>query len=382
MNSVNRTTAIVASAVGLAAVAGAGVGAGSYAAFSGGNGSTTTITREATPAPVARTATAELPVTEIYRRAAQSVVEITTTLGNTGNTPFGGSQTEEAQGSGFVYDTDGHIVTNEHVVAGATSLYVTLQDGKRLKATVVGSDASTDVAVIKVDPSGLKPLQLADSSQVQVGEGAVAIGSPFGYEDSVTAGIVSALHRQIDAPNNFTIDDAIQTDAAINHGNSGGVLLDMQGHVIGVTAQIASDNGGNNGVGFAIPSNTVKSVAKQLIASGSVGHAYLGVTITTIPASAAQALGLPAGVELTTVKAGTPAAKAGLVGSKGSKTVAGQSFPTGGDVITRVDGKLVATADALRDAIDSHQPGETVTITYTRNGVEHNAQVKLVDRPS
>ena len=174
-------------------------------------------------------------------------------------TPFGGGQQGQAQGSGFVYDTAGHVITNEHVVEGANSISVRFWNGAAYKATLVGTDPSTDVAVIKVDApaSMLHPLELGNSSAIQVGQGVVAIGSPYGLEETVTAGIVSALHREMTAPNDFTIGDSIQTDAAINHGNSGGPLLDLTAKVIGVNSQIESDSGDNAGVGFAIPSNTV-----------------------------------------------------------------------------------------------------------------------------
>src|SRR5206468_775980 len=174
----------------------------------------------------------------------------------------------------------GNVITNAHVVDGATSISVRFWNGATYKGTVVGSDPSTDLAVVHVDaPSSLLvPLTLGDSSAVEVGDGVVAIGAPFGLEETVTSRIVSALHRQIDAPNNFTIPDSIQTDAAINHGNSGGPLLDLQGKVIGVNAQIESDSGGNDGVGFAIPSNTVKAIVSQLLANGKAQHAFLGVS--------------------------------------------------------------------------------------------------------
>src|SRR5205085_3039989 len=265
--------------------------------------------------------TSSLSVNEIYRRAYKGVVELTVTT-NQGATPFGGSNTQRAQGSGFVYDTQGDIVTNEHVVDGATSVSVQFWNGATYKATVVGTDASTDLAVVHVNaPSSLLvPLGLGNSDNVAVGDGAVAIGSPFGLEETVTSGIVSALHRQIEAPNNFTIANAIHTDAAINHGNSGGPLLDMQGKVIGVNAQIQSDSGGNEGVGFAIPSNTVKSVVTQLVGRGKVEHAFLGVSAVTIPASVAGDLNLAAGAEVATIRTGTPAAKAGFRAATGART--------------------------------------------------------------
>ena len=243
------------------------------------------------------------------------------------------------------------------MVDGATSISVRFWNGQSYKAEVVGTDASTDLAVLKVDApaSVLQPLALADSSTVQVGDGVVAIGSPFGLEDTVTSGIVSALHRQMTSPNGFTIDDAIQTDAAINHGNSGGALLDAQAKVIGVTAQIESDSGGNDGVGFAIPSNTVKSIVSQLISSGKVEHAYLGVAVES-GADAAR---------ISEVRSGTPAAQAGLR-----------------DVVTAIDGTKITSADALTNAIGVKSPGDTVSVTYTRAGASHTVDITLTSRPN
>jgi putative serine protease PepD len=297
---------------------------------------------------------------------------------------FGSGEAQQAQGSGFVYDAQGHIVTNEHVVDGADSISVKFSNGGSYKATLVGSDASTDLAVLKVDAptSLLTPLTLADSSNVAVGDSVVAIGSPFGLEGSITAGIVSALHRQMTAPNNFTINDSIQTDAAINHGNSGGPLLNAQGRVIGITSQIESDSGGNDGVGFAVPSNTVRSVVSQLLSSGTVEHAYLGVGVDTIPGSAAKRLGEAAGVAITEVRSTTPARRAGLRAATGSRTVDGVTYPTGGDVVTAIDGKRVTTAAQLQSAIDAHSPGDTVALTIARGGNTRTVKVTLANRPA
>jgi putative serine protease PepD len=257
-------------------------------------------------------------------------------------------------------------------------------NGSVYKATVVGSDASTDLAVIKVDApqSVLHPIAFGDSSKLQVGDGVVAIGSPFGLEETVTSGIVSALHRQMEAPNNFTINDSIQTDAAINHGNSGGPLLNSQGQVIGVNAQIRSDSGGSDGVGFAIPSNTIRSIASQLLGSGKVEHAYLGVQVQTIPASVASQLNLVEGVELSVVRSGTPAQQAGLKAANGTKAVGGDTYSTGGDVITSIDGQKVTTSQELQRAVDAKHPGDTISVDYWRDGKSHTAQVKLANRPS
>ncbi len=318
---------------------------------------------------------------EIYRQTYQGVVEIT--VSSPQATPTG-NQEAQVQGSGFVIDSDGHIVTNEHVVDKADSVSVRFWNGNTYKASVVGSDPSTDLAVIKVDaPSSvLHPLQLGDSNQLRVGDTVVAIGSPFGLEETLTSGIVSALHRQMQAPNQFTINDSIQTDAAINHGNSGGPLLNSSAQVVGVNAQIAGDTGANVGVGFAIPSDTVKSIADTLISSGKVEHAYLGVSVQEIPSTVAGQLGAVEGVEITRVSSNTPAERANLVGSTGQKTIEGQTYPTGGDVITAIDGQKVTTAEGVQQAIDAHHPGDTIEITYWRKGESKTVSVKLATRPA
>ena len=350
---------LLATALVVAAGAVAGAGAAVYAALSPGR--TNTVVRQVTvrdSQPAAKTET--LSVNSIYRAAYKGVVEITVTSQTSGPSTFGGgSQTQKAQGSGFVYDAKGDIVTNQHVVDGAQSVSVKFWNGKTYGAHVVGTDASTDLAVIKVDaPSSLlQPLTLGDSSSLAVGDGVVAIGSPFGLEETVTSGIVSALHRQMTSPSGFAIPDSIQTDAAINHGNSGGPLFDTQGKVVGVTAQIESDSGGNDGVGFAIPSNTVRSVADQLISSGKARHAYLGVSLSSTSSTA----------QVGAVRSGTPAAGAGL---------------KAGDVITALDGKSVASSAELESAIAAHKPGDSVSLTYTRGGKSHTVQLKLASRPS
>ena len=359
---------------------GAGGGAVAYSAFSSDPKTVVREVRVGNSEPAA--STSALSIGEIYRRSYKGVVEITVT--STSTNPFGSGETQQAQGSGFVYDSQGNIVTNEHVVDGAKSVSVRFWNGDTYKATVVGSDPSTDLAVIKVDApeSILSPLTVGDSAKVLVGDGVVAIGSPFGLEETITSGIVSALHRQMKAPNNFSINDSIQTDAAINHGNSGGPLLNAEGQVIGVNAQIRSDGGGSDGVGFAIPSDTITLIATQLIGTGKAEHAYLGVGVQTIPESVASDLKLVAGVELQKVTSGTPAAKAGLHGATGTKIVDGDQYATGGDVVTEVDGQTVATAEELQRAIDAKHPGDTVSITYWRNGKSHTTDVKLATRPT
>ena len=377
MTSTRSRTLTVGAALLAAAAVGAGAGAGTYALLADDSG---TVVREV---PVEGSETASrsgLSVAAIYARSYKGVVEITSTSSDASG--FGGQQ--RAQGSGWVYDTDGHIVTNQHVVDGARSISVRFWNGATHPAEVVGTDPSTDLAVIKVGaPSSiLQPLQVGDSSALSVGDGVVAIGSPFGLEGTVTSGIVSALNRQMTAPNRFTITNSIQTDAAINHGNSGGPLLNAQGRVVGVNAQIESDSGGNDGVGFAIPSSTVKAIVPQLAETGEAEHAYLGVEIETIPAGVASQLELTPGVEITTVRLDTPAERAGLRAASGSETVNGERYPTGGDVITEIDGRAVTSAAQLQDAVDSKRPGETVTLTYFRGGEQHTVEVKLAARPS
>ena len=385
MRSTRRTVA--ATALAASALAGAGVGVGTYAALNH-DGGTTTIRQVAAPASSSQSVSSAgtLSVAKIYGLASRGVVEISVTTSGSGDStfPFGQGGTQSAQGSGFVYDTAGHVITNDHVVDGANSISVKFSGGATYKATVVGTDPSTDLAVLKIDaPSSvLHPLTLGDSSALQVGDGVVAIGSPFGLEETVTSGIVSALHREITSPNHFAIEDAIQTDAAINHGNSGGPLLSLQGQVIGVNAQIQSEGGGNDGVGFAVPSNTVDTIVGKLLANGKVEHAYLGVGIQTIPKAFADQLGGTAGAAVTDVKAGTPAQKAGLHKATAQKTIQGVPYATGGDVITKIDGTAIATDDALRRAVDAHQPGDKVTLTYVRNGKTQTATITLGTRPS
>ncbi len=341
-----RTTPSVTLAAALAAGAliGAGGGAATYAALSSGKGQT--VVRQVTVNDSQPTSSGgNLSVQSIYRLAYKGVVEIAASQG---------------QGSGFVYDGDGHIVTNAHVVEGASSLSVKFWNGKSYTARVVGTDPSTDLAVLKVNApvSELFPLSLGDSTKLVVGDPVVAIGSPFGLEGTVTSGIVSALHREMTSPNQFAIDNSIQTDAAINHGNSGGPLLNSQGKVVGITSQIESNSGGNEGVGFAIPSSTVGSIAAQLISSGKAQHAFLGVVLR----DSSQA-----GAVISQVRAGTPAARANL---------------RAGDVITAAAGKPIASASELRAVINAHRPGDPISITYERSGQGHTVSVKLAARPA
>ena len=315
------------------------------------------------PSTVSASSGSALPIPEIVRRTADGVVQVnvagsaTPDFGTEPNLPFGLPE-QRSQGSGFVYDEQGHIVTNAHVVAGADEVSVTFADGTKARATVVGIDPSTDLAVLDVDVSAdeLGPLMLGRSADVQVGDPVVAIGSPYGLAGSVTAGIVSATGRTIRALNNFGIDDAIQTDAAINHGNSGGPLLDARGRVIGVNSQIESETGGNDGIGYAVPSDTVRRVAAELIDDGSIEHAYLGVTMAETDE----------GVSIDEVSDGAPADRAGI---------------REGDVVLRAGGKAVDTATDLRRIVDSHEPGERLTLQIRRSGRTRTVTVTLGTRP-
>jgi putative serine protease PepD len=380
----SRTTRIatVTAALVAAAAVGAGGGVTTFAALDSGEGSTTVRQLTVESSQPAASTSESLSVSEIYEEAYQAVVEITSLSSQ--SSPLGGEQQAQGQGSGFVYDAEGHIVTNDHVVEGAEQVSVRFWDGSTYDATVVGTDPSTDLAVIKVDApaSVLKPLELGDSTQLSVGEGVVALGSPFGLEGTATSGIVSALNREMTSPNGFTISNSIQTDAAINHGNSGGPLLNAAGQVIGVNTQIKSDSGGNDGIGFAVPSSTVAEIVPQIVSSGSVEHAYLGVAVASLPQSVADELGVPAGVMVTEVRQGTPAAEAGLRAATGSATVDGQSYPTGGDVITAVDDTAIGDGADLQSAIDAKRPGDTVSITFTRDGTSTTVEVSLGTRPS
>jgi len=379
MNRRSRLPIVALVLVGTLAL---GAGAGAVAYSVAHSSPTKTVVRQVAVRSSEPTAdSSALTPGQIYKQAYQGVVEITVSTPQ--QTPTG-NQEAQAQGSGFVIDSDGHIVTNDHVVENADSVSVRFWNGNTYNASVVGTDPSTDLAVIKVDaPSSiLHPVSLGDSSSVQVGDPVVAIGSPFGLEETVTSGIVSALHRQIEALNQFTINDTIQTDAAINHGNSGGPLFNAAGQVIGVNSQIAGQTGANVGIGFSIPSDTVRSIADTLISNGKVEHAYLGVSVQEIPATVAHDLNLTEGVEITQVRSGTPAQQAGLKGATGKKMVQGTQYATGGDVITAIGGQKVKTSEGVQLAIDAHHPGDTIEITYWRKGETKTVSVKLATRPT
>ena len=341
MSPMSKHVATIAAALLLAAGVGGAVGA---AVALETRDDSSNATNTPTAQPVART---NSPISAVYERAKESAVEVSTS-----------ATTGGATGSGFVIDKEGHIVTNQHVVGGADSVTVEFSDGSEVSADIVGTDPSTDIAVLDVDrsPSLLKPLSFAPEGSLQVGNEVIAIGSPFGLEGTLTRGVISALGREIQSPNGFTIENAVQTDAALNHGNSGGPVLDTQGRVVGVAAQIRSESGGSDGIGYAIPGDTAQRVARELIQNGSVDHAYLGVTLED-----------DGPAELGRVVAGAPADDAGL---------------QTGDVVTAVDGNEIDSGDELRAAIDAHQPGNKITLTIQRGGDERTVQVTLGERPT
>jgi S1-C subfamily serine protease len=380
----------------IVAVLGGGVALGGAAALGKLGERTTIIRQDAIPsssAPVAFAQGKRMSINEIYRASAPAVVHIETTsrvpqptdfFGN----PFGGSQTQRALGSGFVIDKTGHIVTNYHVIQGAKTIQVSFSDNERFKATVVGVDPSTDTAVLQVHVKSraLKSLPLGNSDAARVGDQVIAIGNPFGLDRSVTAGIVSAVQRTISAPNQLSISHVIQTDAALNHGNSGGPLLDAEGEVIGVNAQIETGGGqnqGNVGIGFAIPINTVKNVVAALIRNGKVEHAFLGIEGKTLQANIGRLFHLPvsSGVLVASVRPGTGAAKAGLKAATNQVTVEGETWPAGGDVIVQADGRPIPSIERLVDLIATKKPGDSIDLVVVRGTKRIHVNVKLGRQP-
>ena len=328
-----------------------------------------------------------LTAEQVYRRDAPGVVQITATSVAHTVDPYSlapSTQTEHALGSGFVIDKAGHIVTNYHVIKGATKVQVAFSGQDQIAATVVGSDPSTDTAVLKVatHARALTPLPLGDSDAVLVGDTVYAIGNPFGFTRTLTSGLVSAVQRQIEAPNTLSIDHAIQTDAAINHGNSGGPLIDTAGRVIGVTSQISTGTTGqqgNVGIGFAIPINTVRNVAAQLIQTGKAEHASIGITITPVTAQLARLFKLPAssGLLVQEIQKGSGADKAGLKGGVASVIVGGVSYRIGGDIVVGLDGRKITTYEQLRDSISQLKPGDKVKLEIYRGGSQRTVTVTL-----
>jgi len=365
------------------AVLGGVVAVGAVALLGGLEGDTTVITETASsPNPRLASPAKAMSVNEIYERASSGVVQITSTSGN-----IGGASQQQALGSGFVIDKAGRIVTNYHVIQGADEIRVSFSNRDTVEAQLVGSDPSTDLAVLQVDTSAsaLTPLSLGDSDKVEVGDPVVAIGNPFGLDRTATSGIVSALQRLITAPNSFTIDHVIQTDAPINHGNSGGPLLNSRGQVIGVNTQIETGGvaSGNVGIGFSVPSNTVKDVVAQIVRTGRVDHAYLGIGGQAITPDVADTYNLPVskGVLIESVKSESGAAKAGLEGGQTQVVVAGETYVLGGDIIVAFEGKQISSIEQLRDAIARHKPGDKVSLVIYRDAKKTSVTVTLARQP-
>jgi putative serine protease PepD len=331
----------------------------------------TPATAQAFPTPPAASRLISLKDTQysastIYKRDSPSVVDIVTTQravsAANGLSPFGASAAaSKAEGTGFVYNKSGDIVTADHVVSGASKIVVNFQDGNTATATVVGSDPSSDTAVIKVSvpSSELVPLTFANSATVEPGQGIVAIGSSFGYPETITAGIVSAVDRGISGLNGYTIPNAIQTDAAINHGNSGGPLIDASGKVIGIADQLPAQSSSNAGVGFAVPANSVKTAADDIIAGKAIDHPYLGIAVGNAIS--------PPGAKVGLVRATSPAATAGL---------------KVGDIVTRIDTAKVTNAEQLTAIVSDRKPGDVVHLTVDRNGATLTIDVTLGTRPT
>jgi putative serine protease PepD len=290
----------------------------------------------------------------------------------------------EGQGSGFIIDTKGYILTNNHVVAKAQKITVTMANGERISATLVGRDPSSDLAVIKIPSRHVNVVAfLGDSDKIRVGQKAIAIGNPFGLSHTLTTGIVSALNRGIRTADGNQIEDLIQTDAAINPGNSGGPLLNSSGEVIGINTAIYSLSGGYQGIGFAIPINTARSIATQLITSGKVARPWLGITGITLNSGLTEGLNLDVkeGVLVVQIIPGSPAAQAGLRGGHREVIVGGLRIPLGGDIITGIDDHKVTGMKQMVRLIDKLKVGETMTLRILRDGQPMDLKVLLAERP-
>jgi S1-C subfamily serine protease len=374
--------AILGGAIVLA-VAAVAVGAG----WVGKTEKTTVVQTPLSESNVKQTNQTGLTVNQIYDRDGPGVVFIRSEIVQRVESPFGFPQQQrgEATGSGFVIDRKGDILTNAHVVQGASKIEVGFNENKFIGAKLVGKDSSNDVAVLKVNApkDQLKPLQLGNSSNAHVGDPVVAIGNPFGLDRTVTTGIVSALQRQLKAPNGFTISNVIQTDAAINPGNSGGPLIDAHGRVIGINSQIATAGAGSGsiGIGFAVPINKAKQIAGQLEKSGKVEHAFLGVTGVSITSTLSDRLNLPTDKGALVQSATGPAAEAGIRGGDAQVSIGGQDIVLGGDIIVSIDGKQVKSMDDVANVVDGKKPGDEVKVGLLRARKQRTVTVKLGNRP-
>ncbi len=350
--------------------------------------SPTAVVPQSTVAPLAPANELEAQVEAVYTEAAPAVVNITSNV--IGYNVFMQPVPEQGTGSGFIYDSEGHIVTNYHVVENAQSVSVTLSTGETYAATVVGTDPSNDLAVLTTEADSLPtPIPLGDSNQLRVGQFVVALGNPFGLQGTLTVGVVSALGRIIQSPDGRFIGEAIQTDAAINPGNSGGPLLDLEGRVIGIDSQIISPSQASAGIGFAVPSNAVSRVVPQLIATGKYAHPWLGVQLIDITpdrATALQGAGMKVpvqeGVLVVDVVAGSPADKADIRAGDTMATIGNARIPIGGDIITAINGQSVSSLQQLTVYLETEtQVGDTVEVTLVRDGQEMTVEVTLAERP-
>jgi S1-C subfamily serine protease len=381
----------------VSAVIGAGAAVGVVEGFDLGSAKTTTTVVQQAPLGASANASdndaSGLTAGDIYKRDAPGVAFIRSQIvQRTQASPFDfglpQEQQGEATGSGFVIDKAGTILTNAHVVNGATKVTVQFADKKTVVAKVLGKDESTDLALLKVDPSGLDlaPLTLGSSKGVEVGDPAIAIGNPFGLERTLTTGVISAVQRTIQAPNNFEIDDVLQTDAPINPGNSGGPLIDATGKVIGINSQIATGGNGSNGsvgIGFAVPIDTAKKIIPELRQSGRVDRGYLGIGSLTVDKTLAD-LNLPVdhGALVQSVTPGGPADKAGIRAGDLSATLDNHAIQLGGDIITKIDGKEIRTRDDLEAAVVNRKSGDRVKVTLIRQGKTKTVEVTLGERPN
>jgi S1-C subfamily serine protease len=375
-------------------------------ALAGGLGSSSTktvTTVQSTSAPIAPSNASQVssgPTPhDIYVRDAPGVAFVTSTVVEQGESSpfnlFGNTEGEKrgvATGSGIVIDSNGTILTNYHVIENAVKVQVSFEKGQNVEAKVIGKDPSDDLAILRIPTDGLTlhPLTLGDSSKVQVGDPVLAIGNPFDLERTLTTGVISALQREITAPNGFTIDNVLQTDAPINPGNSGGPLLNQQGEVIGINSQIETGGSGDGsvGIGFAVPINTAKAQLARLEKGGTVRGAYLGLTSITIDGSLAG-LNLPvkSGALVQSVEHGTAAEKAGIHGGDVTGTTEEGSIELGGDIIVSFNGKPVTSSEALGSYVDAKQSGESVKIGLLRangkGGYEHKTvTAKLGEKPN
>jgi S1-C subfamily serine protease len=379
----------------VSAVIGAGAAVGVVAGLDVGSGKTTTTLVQ--QAPFGATSNANdgdtgLTAGDIYKRDAPGVVFVRSQIVQRTQSPFDfglpQEQQGEATGSGFVIDKAGTVLTNAHVVNGATKVTVQFQNKQSVDAKVLGKDESTDLALLQVDPAGLKltPLTLGSSKGVQVGDPAIAIGNPFGLERTLTTGVISAVQRTIQAPNNFQIDDVLQTDAPINPGNSGGPLIDATGKVIGINSQIATGGSGSQGsvgIGFAVPIDTAKQIIPELKQSGRVDRGYLGIQSTTVDKTLKD-LNLPVdqGALVQSVTPGGPADRAGIHAGNLSATLDNHPIQLGGDIIIKVGTKDIRTSNELQAAVVRRKSGDRVKVTLVRAGKVKSVEVTLAERPN